>query len=77
MPPLLAALLMIELGCPVNIVQAIDLNMEWRDYWQINQRKAKDAAQCWYDGYLGCESDVIVGTYLWPIEYWGGTFSCN
>jgi len=29
MPPLLAALLMIELGCDLHIVEAIDLE-EWR-----------------------------------------------
>jgi len=27
MPPLLAALLMIELNCDIRIIQAIDLNM--------------------------------------------------
>jgi hypothetical protein len=29
MPPLLAALLMMELGCDLRIVEAIDLSMEW------------------------------------------------
>jgi len=35
MPPLLAALLMIELGCDLRIVRAIDLGMEWRRRWLV------------------------------------------
>jgi hypothetical protein len=32
MPPLLAALLMMEFGCDFRILAAIDLNMKWRQY---------------------------------------------
>jgi hypothetical protein len=62
MPPLLAALLMIELGCDIRIVQAIDLNMEWRtsalalSFW---------AADSWFSGHLGLPRDE---GYWWPCE---------
>lgn len=29
MPPLLAALIMMEFGCDLRIVTAVDINMEW------------------------------------------------
>jgi hypothetical protein len=46
MPPLLAALLMIKLGCDLCIVEAIDLGQEWRR-WQPSR------ANLWYAGWLG------------------------
>ena len=65
MPPLLAALLMMELGCDWSIVEAIDLSMEWR-HWQQTL-----SANCWYEGVLGhpMAKEVFfvgAGTFWWP-----------
>jgi hypothetical protein len=69
MPPLLAALLMIELGCDLRIVQAIDLGFEWRLY--VDPRYAQHPCDCWYAGCIGvsqgdCSSRIHRGTYAWP-----------
>jgi len=62
MPPLLAALLMMELHCDLRIVQAIDLAMEWRKHHPHGCRAGGD----WYAGFLGNVQSVVVGTYRWP-----------
>lgn len=70
MPPLLAALLMMEFGCDFRIIKAIDLTEEWRrpsivDYEVHNE--------VYYDGWLGYDDKplfsavgFIEGTYFWP-----------
>ena len=79
MPPLLAALLMIELGCDLRIVAAIDLGQEWRR-WQPSVCEGWSSAYCthwnpywsdgWYAGWLGrCVKNskaLSMGTFLWP-----------
>lgn len=62
MPPLLAALLMVELHCDLRIVQAIDLGMEWRKHFPYGFHVSGD----WYAGFIGNVESVGVGTYLWP-----------
>jgi hypothetical protein len=59
MPPLLAALLMMELSCDIRIVQAIDLSMEWR----VLGMSTSFWADSWYDGHLGRSFDK---GYWWP-----------
>jgi hypothetical protein len=71
MPPLLAALLMIELGCDLRIVEAIDLGQEWRHWQQSGSAVDREwYAYNWYAGWLGCRVDnwrcPHKGTYLWP-----------
>ena len=49
MPPLLAALLMIELHCDMRAIKAIDLNMEWkRNTYGILDLYSNS----WYLGYV-------------------------
>ena len=62
MPPLLAALLMMELGCDLRIVEAIDLGMGWRK----TIGKPRIFAQAWYSGFLGRVTfrPTRVGTYV-------------
>lgn len=70
MPPLLAALFLIEFSCSFQIIQAIDLNMEWRQFpdtcfWP---------SLSWYRTCIGDENIYIGnrkvlglrGTYFWP-----------
>jgi len=69
MPPLLAALLMIELSCDLRIVQAVDLNMQWRLY-KMNPLYVHPW-DCWYAGWLGVSESnqpwhIYRGTYAWP-----------
>jgi hypothetical protein len=72
MPPLLAALLMMELGCDLRIVQAIDLGMEWRCDWRGLGWNADKCAAAWYDNRIGDHIPIhirnagYVGTYYWP-----------
>jgi hypothetical protein len=65
MPPLLAALLMMEFSCDLRIVQAIDLGCEWRQY---DDNDALKRSRYWFDGWLGVVStgELPRGTYLWP-----------
>jgi len=84
MPPLLAALLMIELGCDWRIVEAIDLGQEWRR-WQPAPTDCANRAwyirypTSWYAGWLGYPPDsraldpraLQVGTFLWPAPEYG------
>ena len=62
MPPLLAALLMIELGCTLDTIMAIDWSMEWRDYGLVEPHTA------WYAGQVGLvgSTDLRRGSYWWP-----------
>jgi hypothetical protein len=71
MPPLLAALLMLEFGCTITIVQAIDDNMEWRRDWAHQEWiRSNYCAKAWYTGYIGMTCDNLEwGTYLWPSEW--------
>ena len=66
MPPLLAALLMIELGCTLNIVEAIDLGVEWRMH-----DDTYDLSRNWYNGGTGCQLGIKLtrGTFTWPGVY--------
>jgi len=73
MPPLLAALLMIEFSCDLRIVQALDLGVEWRRYDALT---AKTYSRSWFQGWLGSLStDVIRGTYTWPCPFQSRRFS--
>jgi hypothetical protein len=67
MPPLLAALFMIEFSCDLRIVQAIDLAAEWRQY------EAWERHDDWYAGWLGMipvsPRQLYRGTYSWPWPY--------
>jgi hypothetical protein len=81
MPPLLAALLMIELGCDLRIVEAIDRGQEWRR-WQISWGSAVDryanCADTWYAGWLGKRPNQplhTVGSFLWPSKHWGQRYA--
>jgi len=73
MPPLLAALLMMEFDCTLDIVEAIDLGVEWRRFWKSSPT-SREYSKHWYDGLLGGKrknwevSSVRPGdsTYLWP-----------
>jgi len=68
MPPLLAALLMIELGCTLGIVEAIDLGVEWRKWRTHYDTHAHSRA--WYSGYAGRTSHHLArGTYAWPVVW--------
>jgi len=69
MPPLLAALFMIEFSCDLRIVQAIDLCVEWRQYEMYTT--CAHPSTNWYAGWLGvAEHDqpyqITRGTYAWP-----------
>jgi hypothetical protein len=64
MPPLLAALFMIEFTCDLRIVQAIDQGMEWRHY-----SDTLCTHRNWYDGWIGRlapTSHLHRGAYSWP-----------
>ena len=77
MPPLLAALLMLEFNCDWRIIQAIDLGVEWRRCLSLDQTRF-DVANLWYQGYLGRnfylrkprdylkKPSPTIGTYTWP-----------
>jgi hypothetical protein len=71
MPPLLAALLMVELGCTLSIIEAIDLGVEWRMY-----EKHEHRSLAWYDGFLGRQLGIELtrGTYTWPVPLWSRRF---
>jgi hypothetical protein len=62
MPPLLAALLMIELGCTLDIVMAIDLSVQWRKYPALPPNQY---SQHWYDGEIGILHPDR-NTFFWP-----------
>jgi hypothetical protein len=67
MPPLLAALLMMEFGCTLNIVEAIDLGVVWRRFG-INPEvypSFVEYSKNWYAGHLGVNDFRHVGL-LWP-----------
>jgi hypothetical protein len=73
MPPLLAALLMIEFDCDLRIVEAIDLGVEWRRYGDVVMYSrgwfgAVMYSRGWFGGWLGGSSttDVDRGTCTWP-----------
>jgi len=71
MPPLLAALLMIELGCTLDIVRAIDLCVEWRRVWNGRPLGYVEYSNYWYAGQLGTHfartpASIGQSTYLWP-----------
>jgi hypothetical protein len=81
MPPLLAALLMIELGCDLRIIEAIDRGMEWRR-WQRNWGSSDSIyaypTNYWYDGWTGCYPTAAkpmyphtIGSFWWPSERYG------
>jgi hypothetical protein len=62
---------MIEFGCTLNIVAAIDLNTEWRRLCNYPAGFSNN----WYNNYLGCHYHPhyhlyldwpIPNTYLWP-----------
>jgi hypothetical protein len=67
MPPLLAALLMIEFGCTMKIIEAIDCNMEWMAYDDV-----RGWISCyWYGNEVGQIQDQKFmllgrGTFSWP-----------
>jgi hypothetical protein len=62
MPPLLAALLMIELGCTLGMVEAIDLGVEWRIYCNTLAY-----SWSWYDGRIGSlRFDLHRRPFSWP-----------
>ena len=63
MPPLLAALLMLEFQCDWRIVAAIDLNMEWTEHFTYLEFSPSMA---WYCGHLGGNEHQDLGTYCWP-----------
>jgi hypothetical protein len=84
MPPLLAALLMIELGCDLRIIQAIDRGMEWRrwqSYWEspmVSNGIYAHFANYWYDGWTGCYPSAAkpmhphtIGSFWWPSHRYG------
>jgi hypothetical protein len=62
MPPLLAALLMMEFDCDIRIIQAIDLNMEWRFFGSLGLPIAL-WTDSWYAGHVGCS---LNNGYWWP-----------
>jgi hypothetical protein len=73
MPPLLAALLMIELGCDLRIVEAIDRGQEWRE-----SDKCARYADSWYAGWLGHHQTAaeplprfVAGSFWWPLPRYG------
>ena len=80
MPPLLAALLMMELGCDLRIVEAIDLGMEWRQAWSATDWQepmhANVCAEAWYHGRIGCRLPRLprFGTYGWPRDSYGWAY---
>jgi len=66
MPPLLAALLMIEFQCNICIIAAIDLNMEWRRLAPY----PRWISISWNEGLVGRlpdEPNLMTGTYEWPV----------
>jgi hypothetical protein len=65
MPPLLAALLMMEFGCDFRIVAAIDLNMEWGKYSYPN------FAKNWYNNSISetYHGFSIPNSYWWPAKF--------
>jgi len=71
MPPLLAALLMIELGCDLRIIEAIDRGQEWR-HWQGDDSRYWRAhySDNWYAGWLGHRPALLcpstIGSFWWP-----------
>jgi hypothetical protein len=68
MPPLLAALLMMEFDCDLRIIEAIDLGVEWRRY---TLDCIDGCTRWWYAGCLGREDTPadLVGTYIWPYHH--------
>ena len=71
MPPLLAALLMMEFDCDVRIIQAIDLGVEWRRCdvpRKCLPEIAKPLSDYWYAGHIGISASgvYLIGTYTWP-----------
>jgi hypothetical protein len=66
MPPLLAALLMMEFGCTIDIVQAIDLNVEWLGHRWDPRWNTRWATDSWYQGYIGMKGQPNAATYWWP-----------
>jgi hypothetical protein len=76
MPPLLAALLMMEFGCDLRIIAAIDANMEWRHQFSDIEEFLSFPTSCWYDGYIGIQSSLVDSPeyfYKWPDR--GGKYS--
>jgi hypothetical protein len=67
-PPLLAALLMIELGCDLRIIEAIDLGQAWR----CDSAWCAQYAANWYAGWLGLRYDSPrPNSHLgWPAPYY-------
>ena len=63
---------MMEFGFTINIVQAIDGNMEWRRDWLHRPEEWLPTdyhPNAWYKGYIGMtcnDYDLEWGTYLWP-----------
>ena len=64
---------MMELGCDLRIVQAIDLGMEWRCDWRGLGWNADKCAAAQYDNRTGDHISINirnigygVGTYYWP-----------
>jgi hypothetical protein len=66
MPPLLAALLMMEFGCTLNIVEAIDLGVVWRRFGISPEVYPSfvEYSKNWYAGDLGLQFQH--GSPLWP-----------
>jgi len=74
MPPLLAALFMMEFSCDLRIVQAIDQSMEWQGYTDTPQYHRD-----WYDGWIGrlaaTPNSLHRGTYSWPFPVGRRTYA--
>jgi hypothetical protein len=66
MPPLLAALFMVALGCDLRIVEAIDLGMEWRLDWHRCGFSGRECAEAWYANRLARWAPES----RWPISIW-------
>jgi hypothetical protein len=63
MPPLLAALFLIDFGCDMRIITAIDLAVEWKRFDGDFSRTSVN----WYDGSIGFPGKRFDrGSYLWP-----------
>jgi hypothetical protein len=64
---------MLEFGCGLPVIQAIDLAMEWRINWaKGRQLNASGVASAWYRGFLGTSNHDVpifgppIGTFTWP-----------
>jgi hypothetical protein len=67
MPPLMAALLMMEFGCDFRIVQAVDVNMQWRNNYMLHYYPLDATSQDWYSGFIGTQDGTNkMDSFWWP-----------